>query len=448
MQAVAGTPAPLPIRESFAHAMQQCAPFERAPHVAVAVSGGPDSMALALLARDWAAEQGGDITALIVDHGLRPESSAEALQVMQWLAQAGVRAEILPLHLTATTSAMQEKARAARYAMLAGWCKEHHVLHLLLGHHADDQAETVVFRLMRGSGMTGLSGMALQRESGDMRMLRPLLGVRKSDCKSFLSATRQPWVQDPSNQNRQFARTRIRQQLSSHGEASSRHLRAIAESAGSYRHTQETRVAERLMQSTQWHSEGFVTYRRIAGLSHLDEAEVLKAIFSMLRSGGEDAPRAKDIQRLIDAMDEEGIKRRTLSGCVIEKAAGEGIYRVYREVHYLTARVPLDRSLVEWHGYKIKVPQSLIGQGLWIAKLGATGLKQVKPHLIEQGKPAALPPFRIAQTFPALWQLDVCLAAPHIGYDSTQSNGQTLTVSFCPAKPLAGAPFYAMNKRY
>ena len=122
---------------------------------AVATSGGPDSMALALLFKDW-----GEATFLTFDHRLRKESKAEALQVKAWLAASGQPHEILTWRGAKPAAGIQAAARQARYQALEGWCRERGVKYLFLAHTRDDQAETFLIRLLRGSGVDGLAAMA------------------------------------------------------------------------------------------------------------------------------------------------------------------------------------------------------------------------------------------------------------------------------------------------
>ena len=120
--------------DAFAALMQPLGPFEPAPRIAVAVSGGPDSLALCLLAERWARARGGTVAALTVDHGLRPESGAEAAQVKRWLAARAIAQRTLRWTSAPRSGATQAEARAARFALLTGWCRRAGVFHLLLGH--------------------------------------------------------------------------------------------------------------------------------------------------------------------------------------------------------------------------------------------------------------------------------------------------------------------------
>ena len=195
---------------AFARLMTPFEPFEQAPVLAVAVSGGRDSLALALLAHDWARSRGGKIAGLIVDHGLRPESAAEAATARDVLERNGCEGSILSWAGVKPRSRLQEAARAARYRLLREECRRRGILHLLLGHHADDQAETVVMRAARRSGPDGLAGMAALVEQPEVRLLRPLLGVPRARLTATLMARDVAWVDDPSNSDPRFERARLR----------------------------------------------------------------------------------------------------------------------------------------------------------------------------------------------------------------------------------------------
>ena len=135
----------------FASLTETAGLFEQRPRLAVAVSGGPDSLCLCLLAAGWAAAQDGAASALIVDHGLRPESAAEARQVAAWLRARRIDHHVLRWAGAKPASGIQAAAREARYRLLGDWCRVAGILHLLLGHHLDDQAETVALRQARGA---------------------------------------------------------------------------------------------------------------------------------------------------------------------------------------------------------------------------------------------------------------------------------------------------------
>ena len=182
----------------------------------VAVSGGADSLALLLLA---ASVRPGQVEAATVDHNLRPESRAEADTVANICERLSVPHAILTVEWRERPkTAIQERARAARYYLLGRWAKERELPALMTGHHLDDQAETLLMRMTRGAGVKGLAGMRrVARVPGwsDEALLRPLLGWRRAELEQLCANAGLTPVSDPSNEDEQFERVRIRRALAS-----------------------------------------------------------------------------------------------------------------------------------------------------------------------------------------------------------------------------------------
>jgi tRNA(Ile)-lysidine synthase len=185
-------------------------PLAGARSLLISVSGGPDSTALLLMAADWAARRKTMIAAATVDHRLRPESAAEAEAVAALCERLGVAHRILVWTGAKPTGRVQERAREARYHLLAGHARAIGADVLVTAHHADDQAETVLFRLMRGSGVAGLRGMELLSKRDGVAIARPLLGVAKADLIAFCNSRGVAFVEDPSNLDPAYARPRLR----------------------------------------------------------------------------------------------------------------------------------------------------------------------------------------------------------------------------------------------
>ncbi|MDX1580316.1 MAG: tRNA lysidine(34) synthetase TilS, partial [Alphaproteobacteria bacterium] len=182
-------------------------------HIAVAVSGGADSMALMHLLAPWCREHNIRLSVLSVDHGLRPEAADETAFVMAVAHRLGLPAETLSIKIEPGTN-LQARARDARYAALDEWCRANSVEALALAHHRDDQAETVLMRLARGSDVWGLAGMKPVSEGLSPKApfrVRPLLSTPKSRLIATLRALGENWIEDPSNENPAFERVRIRQ---------------------------------------------------------------------------------------------------------------------------------------------------------------------------------------------------------------------------------------------
>lgn len=179
----------------------------------LAVSGGPDSMAMLHLA---AAAFPARIEAATVDHGLRPEAALEAALVARACARLTVPHSTLGVAV-ADEASVQAAARRARYAALARWCRDRGLSALATAHHADDQAETLLMRLARGSGVAGLSGIRYARDLGGLRVIRPLLGWRRAELAAIVADIET--VDDPSNANPDYDRTHVRALLAAAGEA-------------------------------------------------------------------------------------------------------------------------------------------------------------------------------------------------------------------------------------
>ena len=193
------SPAPHPVTgDEFANWMQG---FDFAPDeqtVAVAVSGGPDSMALAVLSRDWATAQGKSIVALIVDHALRPESGHEAAETKARLNAINIPADILLWQHEPITSKFHIQARIARYDLMLAACRTKGIKTIMLAHHRDDQAETIMMRIAKGSGIEGLAGMATVTMLDDVRLIRPVIQTTKERLVATCDAAKTPYVTDPS----------------------------------------------------------------------------------------------------------------------------------------------------------------------------------------------------------------------------------------------------------
>ena len=187
------------------------APAQGARAILLAVSGGPDSMAMLRLAAQWRASGGAPpLFAATVDHGLRPAARDETTRVAQWAAAQGVPHQTLTWNGPKPKTRLQEKARGARYALLEAYAADIGADFLMLGHHLDDQAETVLFRLLRGTGVDGLAAMEPLSSRGGLTLFRPLLGWPKARLVALCKALEQPFIEDPSNDDPRFARTGLR----------------------------------------------------------------------------------------------------------------------------------------------------------------------------------------------------------------------------------------------
>jgi len=397
----------------FPALMAALGPFEKDPIVAVAVSGGADSMALALLAQSW-----GRVVALTVDHQLRPDSTQEAQKVAGWMAARGIPHHILTWDRPRSD---QAEARAARYRLLGDWCRQHHVLHLLVAHHQEDQAETLLLRLGRGSGVDGLAAMAPLSFTDDVQILRPLLSVPSANLRSYLRGKDQDWVEDPSNRADRFDRVRWRKIMAAE-ELSAERLALTAAQMGRARQALEAEQAALAADAITLHDAGFA-WLDAGKLRAAPEEIGLRTLAALIRCiGGQGfPPRLEGLSRLYEELDQ----RRTFGGCVLAPAR-QGVL-VHREARGLAADVPLvSGRWVGWDGrFAFRVQEA---DGL---RLGA----------LDQEMESGEIPKILVPSLPAIKDKHGILAVPPLGYRRAGTLGPAADWGFRPVYPLAGAGF-------
>lgn len=423
-------------RQEFARALERLGPFEGRPHLAVAVSGGADSLSLALFAAAWARKRGGRVTALTVDHGLRPEAGAEARRVGRWLRARDIEHRIIVWRGTKPEANIQAAARTARYSLLSGWCARRSILHLLLAHHADDQAETYLLRLARGSGVDGLSAMAPVHELPSVRVLRPLLDVPRARLEAALRQTGQEWVDDPTNRDRDHARVRMRQLLPSLSEEGLTGTR-LARTAGRLaraRATLEDMVADTLAETVMLHPAGFCVLDRAKLVAAPSEIG-LRVLARILRTVGGAAypPRLENLERLFGELSRPDARGRTLAGCRL--LPWRDSLLVCREAGATAGKVPLAGGRAVWDGrFKIEARP---GRNIFAGPMGGSGASD--PALKDR---LAVVPAAVRPSLPALWDRKGALAVPTVGYLREASRSKPgIRCKFTPVESLMGAPF-------
>jgi tRNA(Ile)-lysidine synthase len=406
----------------FAAAMQSLGPFEPAPRLAAGVSGGADSMTLALLADTWARARGGSLLALIVDHGLRPESGTEASEARTRLESRGIAARVLALRGLRRGSALAERARDARFAALTAACAEAGILHLLLGHHAADQAETVLIRALGGSGSAGMAAMAPVVELAGLRILRPLLAFSPARLRATLVSSGMVWAEDPSNVDRTALRPRLRllrRDRDGEGPATAA-LAAAATAAARQRAEQGSRVAAELAEHVSLFPEGFAL---ISGQQLTPAA--MSALLQTI-AGARFPPPTAAVAALAAAPGPA-----TLAGVRLLPAGrlGQGLL-VVRETAAMALPVPAAPGAV-WDrrfrlGNDASVPPA--------ATLGALGNDAARLR-----RRTSLPSV-VLQTLPAVRCAAMLLAVPHLQYPDPETCAR-VPVIHSPPLPLAGASF-------
>ncbi|CAK0776390.1 tRNA(Ile)-lysidine synthase [uncultured Gammaproteobacteria bacterium] len=415
------------------------APLVPSLRMAVAVSGGADSMALCLLAHDWATAMGGAVVALTVDHGLRPESAAEAATVGQRLAVFGIPHRLLHWSGPKPSTGIQEAARDARYRLLIQACLELELPDLLLGHHRQDQAETVLLRLTRGSGVDGLAGMAAVRRHGPLRLLRPLLSVAKSRLVATCRAAGVAWVEDPSNHAPAFARTRLRAAAGVLAEAglTTAALWATAARAAETRACLEAATDDLLAKAATPFVAGTLLLDPVplAGASEGLGRRSLARCLTMIGGGGYPVRRER-LERLWQELLSGLTAGRTLGGCLIMPQRG-GRLLLAREPAAIHERLALESERPVWWDRRFVISAKAAGfaTALSVAGLGEVGrraLREVGFDSAATGVPAVVQP-----SLPAIWSEAGLAAVPHLGYRRSEWVEQA-RVRLEPAGPLVG----------
>jgi tRNA(Ile)-lysidine synthase len=449
-------PSPRNLPRLFADAMAALGPFEPSPHIAVAVSGGADSMALALLATDWARARNGMMTTLTVDHRLREGSRAEALGVGRVLAVRKIPHHILTWRHGAeiTAANLQAQARDARYALMQDWCRAQGILHLLVAHHREDQAETFLMRLARGSGSYGLAAMAPVAERPGFRLLRPLLDLPREVLRVFLKAEGVDWVEDPSNQNTDFTRVRVRNAMPAMA-AAGLTPECIAETAlrlGHERVAMHHRLARMLARAAAPDPAGFVCVDRDVLLdAPMDVA--LRALGRIIVTvgGGAYPPRFACLQGLYDEISGP-CRSRTLGGTFIRRGR-HGALLFCRELAAMARPIDITGpGTLRWdRRFLVRLATSGGSSrraSVTLGALGTDGWRDIKADTAgfgSLGAPArsSLPAMVLAG-LPALRDRHGVLDVPHIGYRRCRGAIGSLKITEMrpfPLEPLAGGVF-------
>ena len=391
-------------------------------------------MALMLLTADWCKRRRLPAPLVItVDHGLRQGSAKEAATVAAWARGAKVPHAILTWDGKKPTQNIQAAAREARYRLIGGYMRAKGVQVLLTGHTEDDQAETFLLRIARGSGLDGLSGMAPiapfpVAEHADLKLARPLLAFAHDRLTATLTARKQDWISDPSNENDRFARVQMRNLMPALDEVGMTRAR-IAATASHLRRAREaidTAVGALIAAAVELSPCGYA----LLAAWRFNEAPreiALRALSRLVEGmgGGEYPPRFEQTEAALGWLSSTGAPRgRTFGGCRLERRV-DGRILIAREEAALARDVapeplrPGETTLWD-RRFLITLSQAPGATALQLRHLGAEGVKAA-------GKSAVLPPVEphlIAATTPGLWRAGRLIGAPLLGF-----HGDGLAVS-------------------
>ncbi len=403
----------------FAALLDTIVPAGPVPRLAVALSGGGDSMALVRLAQIWCQNRGAALAALTVDHGLRSGSADDARQVGAWMVDLGIPHHILGWQGPKPRSAIQAKAREARYRLMTDWLRAHHDGPLLLAHQREDQAETFLLRLDKGSGLDGLAGMKAVGEMNTVAILRPLLSVPKARLLATLRVLGQDWLEDPSNRNPRFARNHMRQliPLLFSGPDPALPLARLAGKLGGLRHRLDQAALRAMAETCHVDPAGFAMLAP-EPLGALPD-EILGRVLAQLVMGlgpRPYGPRRASLERAVKEIRRtDGGISLTLGGCVFSRRANGILLR--REMRRPPPPMEAKAGSHEWDGiYRVWVGSMKGGAKgpLYIQRLGKEGWRQLagdQPQLGETHIPPAVRP-----ALAALFDAKGVFQVPHLAY--------------------------------
>ncbi|MFA5040891.1 MAG: tRNA lysidine(34) synthetase TilS, partial [Bdellovibrionales bacterium] len=367
------------------------------------------SMALAYCLKRWTKRQ---CVALVVEHGLRDESAAEAKTVKKRLQKMGFETEILPWKHGAVSGKLHEKARSARYGLLTEACRRLGANDLLLAHHRGDQAETILMRLAKGSGIDGLAGIPEQAERDGIRLLRPFLSLPKERLIATCREAKMAFVMDPSNGSEKYARGRLRKimpLLASEG-LTIDNLTVLGARAKEAKAALDHATREFIKKSAKTGAGGSVRFDR-AALCAVPREIAIRALVAGLRyvHDGDYPPEYASLSGLMDAIEEKKHEgARTLYGCIASIA--EKKVTLLREPSAATETLSLlPGSSVLWDGRWL-VSASPKAKPVTVRALGSLPhdlLDSLAPDLRRR-----IPEGRIRACLPALWDGEKHRAIP------------------------------------
>jgi tRNA(Ile)-lysidine synthase len=377
----------------------------------VAVSGGGDSVALLVLLHDWAAAGDRGLAAATVDHGLREGSAAEAAAVARLCDRLGVPHATLVWAGRGARGNLQAAARDARRALLGDWARWNGLAAVALGHTLDDQAETFLLRLARGSGIDGLSAMATATRAEGTLWLRPLLGVRRATLRDVLRGAGIAWAEDPSNADAAFARVRARAALGPLAPLGLGPERLAATAGRMARARAALEAATRALarECLEAGSAGDLTLDP-GRLAAAPEELRLRLVAGALAwvAGAPMRPRLVVTEAAAAAVLEGSVGRGlVLFGCVLRPRRGR--IALHREPAAVAAPVPAACGV--WDGrWRVTGAEHA---GLVIGALGPEGLA-ARPDWRASGLPR-----EALLTTPGLWHGDRLVAAPALDPDGS-----------------------------
>jgi tRNA(Ile)-lysidine synthase len=303
--------------------------------IAVAISGGCDSVALTFALNDFCKESKIKIYALTIDHGVRKNSKNEAKKVGELLKEFNISHKILSIPKKEIPQKnIEANLREIRYKMLSDFCKKNHIEFLFVGHHLGDIAENFLIRLFRGSGLDGLSPMQEISEINGIKIIRPFLEISKDELKNYLIAKNIAWFEDETNDDEKFLRNKIRKFLASFDDKNllEKRIYNASKEISKTRDFFDEIMEERALEIIEENTDNLTLINR-RKLAEINSSIALKILAKILMKIGDKKykPRKEKLLRFYEYLIAEGvIKKREFYGCVVEKYQDEKV-KIYKK---------------------------------------------------------------------------------------------------------------------
>ncbi|MEC9414021.1 MAG: tRNA lysidine(34) synthetase TilS [Pseudomonadota bacterium] len=393
--------------------------------IAIAVSGGIDSMALMNLAKESDLLNDKNVFILVVDHDLRSESKQEAEFVKKEAKKLGFTTRILKWKGSKPNKRIQEEARNKRYNLLINFCRENNINNLYLAHHLDDQIETFLFRMFRGSGLQGLTSFSRSYKRNGLTLMRPLIDIPKSELINYAKRKKINWVEDPSNENQKYDRVKLRKALPllyKEGFDKEVFLKSI----------KKLRLAnEALDQITKEFVSKYVSINKNVSVFINQELfltapqdvqlRVLQNTIRIFSGERYYSPNYLKIFNLMHwAREDNGISAKTLGGTIFRKRkSGIILYKEVKKLNEIKS-IKLSKSKYKaWDNrFLIKINKSVRGE---ISYLGNEGVKILKSKKILSKKGFKGIPITALYSIPAMWDGKRLISAPFFDYSVDNS---------------------------
>ena len=401
---------------------------------AIAVSGGSDSLALSVLAKLYSLENNNAFVSLIIDHKLRKESAEEARVTYKNLTQNKIKAKILTYQGEKFSSNIQKKARDLRYDLFHKYCAKNKIKFLILAHHQDDLIENFYIRLIRGSGIKGLTSLQnIFEYSKDFYLLRPLLNFNKQELLSVTKKSYSSWIEDPSNKNDKFLRVRIRKmqtKLQKEGFDPKRIIKTI-DNLNTAKDSLDFYIFKSEKKYLNFYKEGYTTLKSSIFNNEAQEVifrVIIKAIHFV--SGEYYPPRSDSLKGLMKNLLAKSFKSSTLGGCLIEK--NKNIISFYREDRNVAVEtLNKTKQKTNWDDRFLVNKNFNNQQQFVVKKLGNHGIEYLRKNKFnDYGNKI---PVHAKKTLPSFWNNEgQLLFVPFVNFKNKKYNikNDSFSVSF------------------